>query len=87
MVATPPVIPVPPVLSPSGSSVGWSFSRWLIKNKGDLKLLVSSATGLGTAWISQHIAGDLAAALGLVVALASKFALDWIDHRYTENPT
>ena len=72
--------------SPSGSMAGWSFKGWLTRNKGDLKLLVSAAAGLATAWVSQHLAGDWAAFIGTVVGVASKMALDAVDYALTNNP-
>jgi len=75
-----------PVPSTSGSWAGWSFMAWLVKNKGELKTLASIAAGLGSAWISAHLAGDLAVLIGGAFGLAVKFGLDWLDYGLTNNP-
>lgn len=79
--AAPPAVP-----STSGSWTGWSFMTWLAKNKGELKTLASIATGLGSAWISAHLAGDAAVLIGGIFGFATKFALDWLDYGLTNNP-
>jgi hypothetical protein len=79
--AQPPAIP-----STSGSWVGWSFLTWLAKNKGELKTLASIAVGLGSAWISVHLAGDWAVLVGGAFGLAVKFGLDWLDYGLTDSP-
>lgn len=76
----------PPVPSPAGSWAGWSFTVWLSKNKDTLKTLASIAAGLGSAWISAHLAGDWAALVGGVFGFAVKLGLDWLDYGLTNNP-
>jgi hypothetical protein len=76
--------PTPP--SPQDSMIGWRDSIWLAKNKRDIKMIISLATGAASAWITQHVAGDAAAILGLAVGLASKYLLDRLDFRLTNNP-
>jgi hypothetical protein len=94
-----PVVPVTPVAtvpSPPGSSAGWSFSVWLTKNKNMLKQGISYITAAFTGLIGMiHIVPSgpwaviVTAGVGVAtvaVQLGSRFALDWIDYRYSDGP-
>jgi len=95
-----PVTPVTTVPSPPGSSAGWNFSAWWTKNKNMLKQGVSYISAAFTALIGlihvvptgqqggpwAVIVTGLVGVATVVVQLGSRFALDWIDYRYSDNP-
>jgi ammonia channel protein AmtB len=70
-------------ISPAGSLKGWNFVTWVVKNKDSLKLIVSGAAGLATAFIA-NLNPVLAGALGTLVAAVTKMILDTIDFWVTE---
>lgn len=62
---------------------GWNFGTWLVKNKDSLKLIVSGASGLATAFVSG-LNPTWSAFAGTVVAAGSKMLLDTIDYWQSE---
>lgn len=76
--------PTPP--SPALSFKGWLFSKWLVKNKAALKMLVV----VFCAWLTVVLAPveppELKALLVGVVGFVSKFGLDLFDYWLTPQP-
>ena len=79
--AQPPSVP-----STSGSWAGWSLTKWLVKQKSELKTLASIAAGLGSAWISANLTGNWAVLIGGGFGLLTRFVLDWLDYGLTDSP-
>ncbi len=76
-------MPLPPVVSPPGSSEGYSFKVWLAKNKGKLKQLISISGGVLVAFTPLIKDTQLSIAAGAAVKVLLDLALDWIDFRFS----
>jgi hypothetical protein len=81
-----PTVASAPVVSPPGSSEGYSFAIWLARNKGSLKQAVSIGLGLVTAFLPQIKDTTVSIAAGALVKIVSQLALDWIDFRLSAVP-
>jgi len=58
---------------------GWNLGTWLVKNKNNLKLIVSGATGLCATFVTG-LDPVYSVPLGVIVSAASKMILDAIDY-------
>jgi len=65
-------------ISKVGSINGWRFIEWLKKNKDSLKMLVSAASGLATAF-AANLSPVWKIAAGTLVIAVTKIALDTLD--------
>ena len=72
-------------VSPRGSMKGWKFQTWLIRNKDNVKLIVSGLVGI-IAYAVSGLSPALSASLGGIVTILSKLVLDGIDY-YASNVT
>jgi hypothetical protein len=71
-------------ISPRGSSIGYSFTVWFTRNKDSLKTLTAGVISVATTWASMQALPTWALPLpALVFGFVSKWALDWIDYRYS----
>lgn len=62
---------------------GWKFKTWAVKNKESIKLILSGVAGLLATFLSS-LSSPYAIALGGVVSLGSKLALDTLDYWQSE---
>ena len=65
-------------ISKAGSMKGWRFIEWLKRNKSSLKLLISGASGLATAFVA-NLSPVWKIAAGTLVVAVTKIALDTLD--------
>jgi hypothetical protein len=72
--------------SPAFSFRGWLFSKWLVKNKAALKLLLVVFFAWLTATFATIGSPELNALLVAAVGLVSKFGIDALDYWLTPQP-
>ena len=83
-----PAVPAAPTTtpSPSLSFKGWLFSKWLVKNKAALKLLLVVFFAWLTATFATIASPELKALAVGGVTFISKFGIDLLDYWLTEQP-
>ena len=70
-------------ISKAGNMTGWSFKVWVVKNKDNLKLILSGISGILTTLLSG-LSTPYGVALGGLVAAVSKMLFDSIDFYVTD---
>ena len=80
MSAQPPAV----LVSPAGSSVGWSWRVWLARQKSVIKTFASLLFAYLASLIPTGLNPNLQNSIALGLGLAARGALDWIDYRLSE---
>lgn len=73
-------------ISPAGSAEGWSWKVWLRKQKSVVKTFVSLLGAFLTSLIPTTLDPNVQNGLSIVVGLAIRAALDWLDFYLSDVP-
>lgn len=80
MSAQPPAV----LVSPKGSSVGWSWRVWLSRQKSVIKTFAALLFAYLATLVPTSLDADAQNLIALGLGLVSRAALDWIDFRLSE---
>ena len=71
-------------VSPSGSFKGWSFAKWYELNRGSIRTIIATLTGVLSTWASATTLPTWGTvAVGIVVGPGCKIVLDTLDYRWS----
>lgn len=80
--AQPPAV----LVSPKGSSVGWSWRVWLVKQKSVIKTFVSLLGAFLISIVPTTLDPNLQNAISIGIGIGIRAALDWLDFYLSEVP-